>query len=67
MGSDSKGVNEVLCPRCEAHIALEKYAAFVEMGVDGVREQCRVCGTISVIAFTHDAAGHAHAAATIAS
>jgi hypothetical protein len=39
------------CPRCGCEIPLEKYRQAIELGIDGVRDVCPVCGSILLISF----------------
>jgi hypothetical protein len=39
------------CPKCGSELPLQKYKQLIELGVDGARDTCPVCGTLLLISF----------------
>lgn len=39
------------CPKCGCELTLRRYQQLIDLGVDGVRDTCPVCGTLLLISF----------------
>lgn len=51
-GSDEPAKRAALkCPKCGCELPLQKYEQLIEIGVDGIRDACPVCGVLLLISF----------------